>query len=125
MDEVVKAPKSTKFGKAAGYDKVSSEMLRCGGGIMASLLYQLFDQYWKSCRVLNGWCKAVIVLLYNGSRQVHKLPLSYLLSAVGKLYTKIIIERVMYETKIGSGTYKRDFEMGWGVRTKFFLARHY
>ncbi|GBP15357.1 hypothetical protein EVAR_80537_1 [Eumeta japonica] len=44
MDEIMKALKRMKVGKAAGYDKVSSEMLRSGGRIVASLLYQLFNK---------------------------------------------------------------------------------
>ncbi|GBP23009.1 hypothetical protein EVAR_15683_1 [Eumeta japonica] len=40
-------------------------------GIVASLLYQLFDKYWKNRMVLNDRCKGVIVPLYKGkgSRQ--------------------------------------------------------
>ncbi|GBP79312.1 General transcription factor II-I repeat domain-containing protein 2A [Eumeta japonica] len=58
------------------YDRVSSEMLRGGGGMMASLLYQLFNKCWKSHKVPNDWCKAVIVPLYKGkgSRQFVVLP---------------------------------------------------
>ncbi|GBP70996.1 hypothetical protein EVAR_57763_1 [Eumeta japonica] len=41
MDEILKALKCTKVGKAPGYDRVSSEMLRGGGGIVASLVYQV------------------------------------------------------------------------------------
>ncbi|GBP67262.1 hypothetical protein EVAR_47214_1 [Eumeta japonica] len=37
MDEIMKALKRIKVGKAAGYDKVWSETLRGGGDIMASL----------------------------------------------------------------------------------------
>ncbi|GBP15970.1 hypothetical protein EVAR_12550_1 [Eumeta japonica] len=50
MDEIMKAIKRMKVGKAAGYDRVSSDMLRGLGDIVASLLYQLFNKYWKSHR---------------------------------------------------------------------------
>ncbi|GBP62353.1 hypothetical protein EVAR_42097_1 [Eumeta japonica] len=43
MDEIVKALKRRRIGKAAGYDRVSSEMLMSGGGIVASLLCHLFN----------------------------------------------------------------------------------
>ncbi|GBP11106.1 hypothetical protein EVAR_79765_1 [Eumeta japonica] len=55
MDEIMKALKRMKVGKAAGCDKVSSEMLRGGGGIVASLLYQFFNKCRKSHRVPNDW----------------------------------------------------------------------
>lgn len=37
-DEIVKAMKSMHSGKAAGYDRVSAEMLKAGRGIIASQL---------------------------------------------------------------------------------------
>ncbi|GBP30069.1 hypothetical protein EVAR_14586_1 [Eumeta japonica] len=42
MDEIMKALKRIKIRKAVGFDRVSSETLRDGGIIMASLLYQHF-----------------------------------------------------------------------------------
>ncbi|GBP55219.1 hypothetical protein EVAR_36802_1 [Eumeta japonica] len=39
IDEIIKALKCMKVGKAAGYDRVLSEMLRGGGSIVISLLY--------------------------------------------------------------------------------------
>ncbi|GBP63832.1 hypothetical protein EVAR_48090_1 [Eumeta japonica] len=50
MDEIMKALKRMKVGKAAGYDKISSEMLRDSEGIVASPLCQLFNKCWKSRR---------------------------------------------------------------------------
>ncbi|GBP51117.1 hypothetical protein EVAR_31842_1 [Eumeta japonica] len=50
MDEIMKALKRMKVKKAARYDRVSSEMLRGSGAIVASLLYQLFSKWWKSHR---------------------------------------------------------------------------
>ncbi|GBP70286.1 General transcription factor II-I repeat domain-containing protein 2B [Eumeta japonica] len=44
MDQIMKALKGMKVGKAAGYDRVSSETQRGGGGTIASLLYQLFNK---------------------------------------------------------------------------------
>ncbi|GBP63513.1 RWD domain-containing protein 1 [Eumeta japonica] len=44
IDEIMKALKCMKVGKAAGYDRVTSEMLRGGGGVVTSLLYQPFNK---------------------------------------------------------------------------------
>ncbi|GBP79919.1 hypothetical protein EVAR_75291_1 [Eumeta japonica] len=99
-DQIMKELKRIRVGKAAGYDRVSTE--RVGRGIVASLLFQLFNKCWKSHRVPNDWCKAVTVPLYKekGSRQVYTnhRPIS-LLSVFGNLYSKIIIERVVNETE--------------------------
>ncbi|GBP80524.1 hypothetical protein EVAR_63274_1 [Eumeta japonica] len=59
MDEIKKVLKLMEVGKAAGYDRVSSEMLRGDGGIVASLLYQLFNKCWESRKALQS--------LYRGS----------------------------------------------------------
>ncbi|GBP27867.1 hypothetical protein EVAR_14055_1 [Eumeta japonica] len=45
MDKTMKALKPMKVGKAAGYDRVSSVMLKGVGSIVASLLYQLLNKY--------------------------------------------------------------------------------
>ncbi|GBP61990.1 Oxysterol-binding protein-related protein 9 [Eumeta japonica] len=66
MNEIMNGLKRIKVGKAAGYDRVSSEILKDGTAIVASLLYQPFNKCWKSHRVPNDWCKSVIVLLYQG-----------------------------------------------------------
>ncbi|GBP95999.1 hypothetical protein EVAR_66926_1 [Eumeta japonica] len=50
MDEIMKALKRMKVGKAAGYDRVLCEMLGGGENIVASLLYQLFNKCWKNHR---------------------------------------------------------------------------
>ncbi|GBP61774.1 hypothetical protein EVAR_96018_1 [Eumeta japonica] len=55
MDEIMKTLKRMKVGKAAGFNRVSSEMLKGGGGIGANLLYQLFNKCWKSHRVISGY----------------------------------------------------------------------
>ncbi|GBP79655.1 hypothetical protein EVAR_45764_1 [Eumeta japonica] len=66
MDRIMKVLKYTKVEVATGYDEASSEMLKSGGDIVAILLYQLFNKFWKSHRIPNDWCKAVIALLYKG-----------------------------------------------------------
>ncbi|GBP08001.1 hypothetical protein EVAR_78124_1 [Eumeta japonica] len=44
MDEILKALKRTKVGKAAGYGRTSSEILRGGRDTVTSPLYQLFNK---------------------------------------------------------------------------------
>ncbi|GBP91683.1 hypothetical protein EVAR_100263_1 [Eumeta japonica] len=92
-------------------------MLRGGGGILASLPYQLFIKCWKSYRIPNYMCKAVIVPLYKGkvSRQIgtNYRPIN-LLSVVGKLYTNIIIDGVLNETENKIWDVQARFQKGMG-----------
>ncbi|GBP34112.1 hypothetical protein EVAR_28246_1 [Eumeta japonica] len=61
MDEIMRALKCMKFGRAARYDRVSLEMLRGGGGIVARQLHQLFSNGKKSHRhgVSSGLIRAL------------------------------------------------------------------
>ncbi|KAI5635653.1 reverse transcriptase (RNA-dependent DNA polymerase) domain-containing protein [Phthorimaea operculella] len=117
MDEIVKALKSMKSGKAAGYDRVSVEMLKAGEGVVASQLYLLFNLCWRSGRVPSDWCKAVIVPLYKGKGSQLDCK-NYrgisLLSVVGKLYAKVLIERVMKETDEKVWDAQAGFRKGMG-----------
>ncbi|GBP41710.1 hypothetical protein EVAR_33701_1 [Eumeta japonica] len=70
MNEIMKALKRMKIGKAAGCDRVSSEMLKGGGGLGATLLYYHFYKCCKSRRIPNDWWRAVIVPLYK-ERESH------------------------------------------------------
>ncbi|GBP40273.1 Transposon TX1 uncharacterized 149 kDa protein [Eumeta japonica] len=127
IDEIMKALKYLKVGQAAGYDRVSSEMLRGGRVKVASLLYQLFNKCCKNHRVNNDWCKAVIVLLYKGkgSRQVctNYRPIS-LLGVVGKLYAKIFVKRVVNETENKIWDLLAGFRKGMGCTDHFFFLRN-
>ncbi|GBP34283.1 hypothetical protein EVAR_13422_1 [Eumeta japonica] len=76
----------------------AKEQWRYSGKPALPALQQMLESHW----VPNDWCKAVIVTLYNkkGSRQIctNYRPIS-LLRVIGKLYSKIIIERVVNETE--------------------------
>ncbi|KAI5639199.1 reverse transcriptase (RNA-dependent DNA polymerase) domain-containing protein [Phthorimaea operculella] len=126
MDEIVKALKSMKSGKAAGYDRVSVEMLKAGEGVVASQLYLLFNLCWRSGRVPSDWCKAVIVPLYKGKGSQLDCK-NYrgisLLSVVGKLYAKVLIERVLKETDEKVWDAQAGFRKGMGCTDQVFSLR--
>ncbi|CAK1594622.1 unnamed protein product, partial [Parnassius mnemosyne] len=126
VDEIMKAMKSMKAGKAAGYDRVSLEMLRAGEGVVTGLLHTLFNLYWELKRVPEDWCKAVIVSIYKGkgSQQDCKNYRGIsLLSIVGKLYAKVLIERVMEETDGKIWDVQAGFRKGMGCTDQVFSMR--
>ena len=123
MDEIVKAVNSMKLGKAVGYDRISAEMLKAGQGVVASQLYRLFNLCWSNGLVPRDWCKAVIVPLYKGkgSQQDCKNYRGIsLLSVVGKLYAKVLIERVMKETDEKIWDVQAGFRKGMGCTDQVF-----
>ncbi|CAG9108979.1 unnamed protein product [Plutella xylostella] len=126
MKEIMDALKRIKVGKSAGYDRVSLEMLRGGGGVAASELYQLFNECWRCGTVPRDWCRTVIVPLYKGKVSLQTCN-SYrgisLLSIVGKLYAKILIERVVKETEEKIWDVQGGFRKGMGCTDQVFSLR--
>lgn len=126
-EEIMKAMKSMKMGKAAGFDRVSAEMLRAGGGVVVSLLCLLFNVCWRDGRVPEDWCKAVIVPLYKGrgsSQDCKNYRGISLLSVVGKLYAKILIERVVQKTEGKMWDVQAGFRKGMGCVDQIFSLRN-
>ncbi|KAI8428678.1 hypothetical protein MSG28_007400 [Choristoneura fumiferana] len=79
-----------------------------------------------SCTKEGDWCKAVIVPLYKGkgSQQDCKNYRGIsLLSVVGKLYAKVIIERVMTETDERIWDVQAGFRKGMGCTDQVFSLR--
>ncbi|XP_050563412.1 uncharacterized protein LOC126912929 [Spodoptera frugiperda] len=126
IDEIMSAIKSLKVGKAAGYDRITTEMLIGGGGVIASLLYLLFNKCWRSGCVPGDWAKAVIVPLYKGKGSQQECK-NYrgisLLSVVGKLYAKILIERVIDVTEKKIWDVQAGFRKGMGCTDQVFSLR--
>lgn len=126
MDEIISAMKSMKKGKAAGYDRITVEMLRGGKELVASWLCLIFNKCWNSGKVPEDWRKAVVVPLYKGkgSRQDAKNYRGIsLLSIVSKLYAKVLIERVMQKTDQSIWDVQAGFRKGMGCTDQVFSLR--
>ena len=94
------------------------EMLKNGDGVVASLLYLIFNMCWRYGRVPDDWCKAVIVPLYKGKGSQQECK-NYrgisLLSVVGKLYAKVLINRVIGVTDEKIWDVQAGFREGNGL----------
>jgi hypothetical protein len=125
MEEIMKTLKCMKAGKATGYDSVFVEMLRAGQCTVACRLCRHFILI--NGQIPKDWCKAVIVPLYKGKRSQQECKNNRgisLLSVVGKLYAKILIERVVKETNDKIWDVLAGFHNGvYG--SGFFLTMHY
>ena len=101
MGEIVRALRSMRVVKAAGYDRVSAEMLKSGDGVVAKLLCLIFHICWRYGRVPGDWCKVVIVPLFKGKgsqQECKNYRIISLLSVSGKLYAKVLVNRVIRVT---------------------------
>ena len=124
--EIRKAVKKLKLGKAPGSDGIRAEMVKYGGDVMIDILLKICKMAWEVGRVPGDWVLAVIVPLYKGKgcRDVCK---SYrgisLLSIPGKVYGRVIIERVRERTRNLIGEEQGGFMEGRGCTDQIFTVK--
>ena len=125
-DEVVKALKDTKAGKAPGVDGVRAEMLKEGGATVVDWLVRLFNVCFTLSMVPTDWMSACIVPLYKGKGDVHECGNSRgisLLSVVGKVYGRILINRIRDKTERAIAEVQGGFRRGRGCTDQTFIVR--
>ena len=66
LEEVQKAIRKLRNGRAAGPDEITPELLKTAEMPIRMALHQLFLLIWKSGKVLADWKEAVIISLYKG-----------------------------------------------------------
>ena len=96
-EEVVKAIKLGRSGKAGGYDGIIGEILKNGGEDMIEITWRLCREVFEAEKVPRGWSKGLIFPLFKGGdRKVtdNYRPI-YLLSIVSKLYASILNNRLL------------------------------
>lgn len=95
--EIENALKNSKGGKSSGLDAIQVEMLKKGGNSVVEWLKRLFNICWEKCEVPQDWQDSCLVPIYKGKGD--KMECSNyrgisLLSVVGKIYGRVLIERV-------------------------------
>jgi len=94
LEEVQKAIRKLRNGRAAGPDEITPERLKTAEIPISIALQQLFLLIWKSGKVPADWKEAVIISLYKGkgSRTVcsNHRPIS-LLSVPGKVFPHVLL----------------------------------
>ena len=82
--------------KAPGMDGITAEILKNGGENMIDLLEQVIQSVWES-EVPQNWRDAILVSLYKKGSKSDSSNFSSisLLSIVGKLFSRIILNRLV------------------------------
>ena len=126
MQEVERAVKRLKNGKAAGVDEITGEMIKFGGMCVKEWLWKLCCKAFESGIVPADWKKAVIVPLYKGKGEKAECK-NYrgisLLSIVGKVYGMILTERMRKITDGMIGDEQGGFRPGRGCVDQVFAVR--
>ena len=124
--EVMAAVNRLKAGKAAGMDGVAGECIKSGGITVVEWLVRVFNGCFVLGCVPREWKSACIVPLYKGKgdrRECGSYRGISLLSVVGKVYGRVLIERVVESTDEAIGEEQCGFRRGRGCSDQIFAVR--
>ena len=123
--EIASAIKQLKSGKAAGPDEVVAEALKAGDKPLLNRLHSLLRMIWESDKIPNTWKKATIVpLLKKGDNQQCKNYRGIsLLSIVGKVFMKVIQQRLQKRREQLAREEQAGFRPGRGCCDQIFALR--
>ena len=96
MDEMVRAIKGLKDGKAPGGDGIPAEVWKYGGANLSNRLHRWIIKVWEEGHVPQDWKDANIVTIYKkGDRtECGNYRGISLLSAAGKIFARILLNRL-------------------------------
>ncbi len=98
--EIIETIRKLKIGKAPGPDGITAEMLKYGGEVVVDWMIWIYNIAWEQSKIPEDWGKAIIVPLYKGKgnreecNNYRDTSIS-LLSVPGKIYGRILNERMM------------------------------
>ena len=124
--EVKRALNETKKGKAPGLDGVRVEMLKEGGVTVLEWLVRVFNVCFMLSIVPVDWVIACMVPLYKGKEDVHDCSNFRgigLLSVVGKVYGRMLINVIRDKTKNVIAEVQSGFRRGRGCTDQIFIVR--
>ena len=126
MTEVVGAVNRLGGGKASGVDDVKAEFLKSGGMMCAEWMVRLLNVCLSSGKVPKDWKIGCIVPLYKGKGDPLECKNNRgisLLSVPGKVYGRILIERVIENSEGQIGGEQSGFRKGRSCADQIFVLR--
>ena len=93
MDDMVRAVKGLKYGKAPGGDGIPAEVWTYGGANLSNRLHRWIIKIWEEGHVPQAWGDANLITIYKtGDRtECGNYRGISLLSADGKIFSRIIL----------------------------------
>ena len=124
-DEIVKAIKETKRRKAPGANQSRIEVLNAGGEKMVEMLHKIFNLILKQEATPQDFSKMVITPIHKKGDRLD--PQNYraiaLLSIPGKIFLRILVERMKDKVKIKLKETQYGFRAGRGNIGAIFIVR--
>ena len=95
-EEVEKAVKKLRNGKAAGSDHIVAKLLKNGREAMVNWLWELLKEVWKTKQVPKEWKKAILIPLHKkkNRRSCDNYRSIALLSVPGKVLSLVLLYRL-------------------------------
>jgi len=124
-DEAKKAMRICVANKATGMDKIKNEFIKYGGDEMVEALVMMMNVLWEKERIPDEWLNANIIPIHKAD-DTH-IPNNYrpisLTSVVGKVYEKIIEERITkwLEKRDGIVEEQGGFRTGRGCMDQIWI----
>ena len=127
-EELKSASIEMNGGKAPGMDGVRVEMLNEGGVTVLEWLVKVFNICFMLSKVPMDWVIACMVSLYKGKGDVHvcsNFRSISLLSVVGKVYGRILINRIRDKTENVNAEVQSGFRRGKGCTDQILVLSRY
>ncbi len=124
--EIMEAIRKLKLDKAPGLDGITAEMLKYGGEIVVDWMVWICNLSWEQSNVPEDWRKTIIVLLYKGKgkrKECNNYRSISLLNVPGKIYVRILDERMMKITDKSVGDEQGGFWNGRGCVDQIFAVK--
>ena len=105
-------------GKAAGEDGIVGEMIKTGENVVCKWMCRIFNICWERGEVSTDWRDAVMLPIYKGKGDKKECGMYRgisVLNVVGKVYERMIIERVRGITEDLVGEGQSGFRKGRGI----------
>ena len=126
MGEIRDALRKVKAGKAPGLDRCPMECLIKGGSVVVEWLERLFNVCFAKGIVPEDWRSACVVPICKGKGdkwECNNYRGISLLSATGKLYGRVLIERVRRGTDCIVGEEQCGFRAGRSCVDQLFVVK--
>ena len=124
-EEVNSAIKQLKSHKAPGFDNINSETLKAGGSILSRWIHRVINKIWESEDIPEDWLRAIVVPLFKkGDKSIcdNWRGIS-LLSVVGKVFTHIILRRLVAVVDPKISECQAGFRKARGCADQIFSLR--
>ena len=125
-DEITKAIKSMKSGKASGIYGIQAELLKADLTTATYVMYNLFNTIWKKEEIPGDWLKGLIVKLakkgdLGNCDNWRGIPL---LSVPSKVFCKVLLNGIDEELDNILRQEQTEFRKGKGCVDQIFTLRN-